>query len=335
MKSIKPCDIIHSEEFIKEPVHHSFKELEKILTSKIILNGSGTGRSTLLHYMQEKKANTSNPFICMHFDVAEFCQEAEERFTKEFFQHYWEEKFTRRLLLYIKDYYEITYHNNFEIYEDLINKSSEETTHFINNAIYDEKLNLPRMFNSKEITEEVLNEFKKLMHIETIELGIDSFDHINNSDQLTQEILSSYFDLFERVIITTDDTSLPQQWYKTYFKEDSKLYTFQPFSIQYGKDIEVIYNIIAKRIYKYNLSLQLKGSTLEPVPIDWLNYETLDLLIMKTNGNIKMILEIIEELVKEWEFSNTITKLDIKNAIEEEENKLKRRLQNHQPKLYL
>lgn len=342
MKHIRPHEIIHSKEFLREPVHDTFKEIESLPTSKIVLRGEGTGRSTLLYYMQEKKANTEQPFIRLNFDVAGLGikENENEIFTKEFFQHLWEENFASNLLWYIKNYYEMTYHNDFAKYSDVINESSEKTYDFINKFAYVENYTLPKLFSTKEIVEEILDKFKKSMNIESIELGIDSFDHINNSDKLTQKILSTYFDLFDKTIITTSDDILPQEWYKTYFKDDSELYTFQPFSIEYGKNLEIIYNIIKKRIEEYNNSLYEENKKYnrndKHVPLNWLDYDTLNLLITRTNGNIKLILKIINEIILEYNWSNLITNSNIEKAIRyKEKDEMERKLMFKPPKLHL
>ncbi len=340
MKYIRPCEIIHNKEFLREPVHDTFKEIKRLSSSKIILRGEGTGRSTLLNYMESKKANTKQPFIRLSFDSAGLGIEENEIFTKEFFEHYWELKFSRNLLGYIKDYYEMTYYSDFIKYSDFVYNHLKQTIKFINESLYKEEQYSSKIFSKKEITGEVLDKFKKSMNIESVELGIDSFDYINNSDELTQKIVSTYFDLFDRTIIGADDESLPQVWYKTYFKEDSELYTFQPFSIEYGKNIEVIYNIIVKRIEEYNNSLYEESKKnncfYKPFPLDWLDYDTLNLLVTSTNGNIRLILDIVNELNQLWELDYMITQRMIESSIQNVTKKqVTRKLQYPQPKLHL
>lgn len=165
------------------------------------------------------------------------------------------------------------------------------------------------------------------MHIESIELGSNRFDSINNSDELAQKILYSYFDLFDKTIIEVDDESLPVEWYKTYFNEDSELITFTPYSIEYNKDLEIVYAIIKKRIIGYNAT----------IPLDWLNYDTLNLLVSCTNGNIKIILDIVREMILIWEINDRIRQEDIKDTIHEVllNTRSRKLMRSKQPKLYL
>ncbi len=340
MKYIRPSELIQSEEFIREPVHTTLKEIESLPTSKIILRGGGTGRSTVLAYMQERKANTSNPFIKMNFESSGISINASDIFSEEFFEHYWEIEFAKRLLWYIEKYYELTYYTDFEKYSKFIKQSSKETIDFINKSFYTENQSLPKLYSQNEIVEEIIEKFKKQMKIESFWLGVDYFDCIDNSKPLTQKIISSYFLLFDKVIIVAKDESLPEEWYKTYFKEDSVLYTYLPYTIEYSKDIDTIKNIIIKRINKYNFSLNESNKTnynsLKPFPLEWLNYDVLRLLVTKTNGNIRMMLDIVDELIMEWNFTDSIFKLDLEEIIAQEEKKgMTRKLQRVQPKLHL
>ena len=73
MKEGFSCNEIHKnaeeenyDEFLREPVQDTLKEIEKLEASKIILRKEGLGRSTLLNYMQEKKANTEQPFLLLN-----------------------------------------------------------------------------------------------------------------------------------------------------------------------------------------------------------------------------------------------------------------------------
>lgn len=247
-------------------------------------------------------------------------------FSKEFFEHYWEIHFTRKILWYIKKYYELTYHSEFSQYGDAIQNCCQEIVDLLNSLVFTDSYCLPKLYTSKEISGEILDKFKKLMHIESIELGSNRFDSINNSDELAQKILYSYFDLFDKTIIEVDDESLPVEWYKTYFNEDSELITFTPYSIEYNKNLEIVYAIIKKRIIGYNAT----------IPLDWLNYDTLNLLVSCTNGNMRMILKIVNELTILYDLNDEITQKNIENTINEVlANESSKKLMFKQPKLYL
>ncbi len=327
LKYIRPYKIIHCEEFLREPAQDTFKEIEKLEVSKIILRGKGTGRSTLLNYMQEKKANTEQPFMLLNFNRDNLPSDTKNFLAKEFFEHYWEIHFTREILWYIKKYHELTYQSKFSQYGEAIQNCCQEIVDLLNSLVFTDSYCLPKLYTSKEISGEILDKFKKLMHIESIELGSNRFDSINNSDELAQKILYSYFDLFDKTIIEVDDESLPEYWYKTYFNENSELITFTPYSIEYNKNLEIVYAIIKKRIMGYNAT----------IPLDWLNYDTLNLLVTCTNGNIKIILDIVNEIILIWEINDRIRREDIKDTIHEVllNNRSRKLMRSKQPKLYL
>lgn len=344
MKHIRPQEIIHSKEFLREPVQDTFKELERLETSKIILRGEGTGRSTLLNYMQEKKVNTEQPFMLLNFSGDNLPSDTKNCFSnevfKDFLEHYWEIHFTRKILWYIKKYHELTYHSEFSQYGDAIQNCCQEIVDLLNSLVFTDSYCLPKLYTSKEISGEVLDKFKKLMHIESIALGSNRFDSINNSDELTQKILYSYFDLFDKTIIEVDDESLPEYWYKTYFRENSELFTFVPYTIEYSQYLEIIYNIIEKRINEYNSSLYEESKNnnhfYKPFPLDWLDDDILKLLKNKTNGNIRIILDIVNELTLLHNLNGEITQKNIERTIQDKsENELSKKLTYKQPKLYL
>lgn len=344
MKYIRPQEIIHSKEFLREPVQDTYKDIEKLETSKIILRGEGTGRSTLLNYMEEKKANTEQPFMLLNFSGDNLPSDTKKCFSnelfREFLEHYWEIHFTRKILWYIKKYHELTYHSEFLQYGVEVQNCCHEIDNLLNSLVFTDSYCLPKLYTSKEISGEILDKFKKLMHIESIVLGSNRFDSINNSDELSQKILYSYFDLFDKTIIEADDKSLPEEWYKTYFREDSELITFTPYTIEYNQYLEIIYNIIEKRINEYNFSLYEKSKNnnqfYKPFSLDWLDDDTLKLLKNKANGNIRIILDIVNELTLQYNLNDEITQRHIERIIQDKiEFEFSRKLEFRQPKLYL
>ncbi len=312
IKRINPKELIYSKEFVREPVNLLCKEIEKRNLRKMILNGGrGIGKSTVLQQLQNRSIDTEKPFICMQFDAAGLGICENETFSKEFFIHYWEERFANQLLHYIRNYYERTYYNNFREYSTFIKESSRKTVDFINNSIFDGTKHLDRLLSSKEISGEILNKLKSILPVENIGLCIDRFDWTNNNDALTQHILSEYFDLFRNIIITSDDDSLINEWEKRYKDSKSSFSTYKSLDISYGQDITIIKLILLKRIESYNRENFIL------FPHNWLEVDIIDLLIKETNGNISMILDILNNLVSSWNVKEEITQEMIERAIED------------------
>ncbi len=252
MKKIHPSTLIQSEMFVKEPVDTICRELEKSNIDKIILIGRGNGKSVLLERMQERKAVSENPFLLAKFDLARFSMDLDQNpiYTEDFLRHYCEEQMVFQILWYIKNYYEFTYHANFTKYSDFIHESHKKTVQYINDSTLEKQSPLKLLLSTQELSGEILENFKKYCYTNAISLGIDRFDWIVS--ERAQHILSEYFSLFSNCLITTDDETITNEWYKTYFKENSMLYTFSPYNIDYGKNIDVVKLIFEKRIKDYN-----------------------------------------------------------------------------------
>ena len=80
-----------------------------------------------------------------------------------------------------------------------------------------------------------IERLKKHLDISSLILAIDRFDWTNNGDPLTQNILSRYFDMFDKIIITTDDESLTdfgiQKSWLTRFPQELSGGELQRFSV--------------------------------------------------------------------------------------------------------
>lgn len=314
MKNIKKMnarDLIHSEEFIREPVNDICKKIQNINFEKMILgDGRGNGKSTVLQQLQNRTIDTDKPFICMQFDAAGLPIKENDIFTQEFLIHYLEERFANQLLYYIRNNYERTYYNNFREYSAFIEESSRKTIDFINNSSFGNTKPLDKLLHSKEISGEILEKFKSILSTKNIGLCIDRFDWINNSDALTQHILSDYFNLFRNVIITSDDENLVEEW-------KLKPFTPEKYDFSYTKNITTVRLILSKRIEIYNRESRRNEKDFVSFPLDWLDVDTIDLLIKETNGNISEMLEILNSLVQIWHVKETITEDIINQAIED------------------
>lgn len=313
MKNIQPQKIIHSEEFILEPVNLVCKELQKLMAKKIILNsGRGTGKSTVLYQLQNRTIDTEMPFICMKFNSVGLFIQKNETFPRAFFEHYWEELFVSQLLYYIESYYEKTYYNNFREYGTFLQESSNNTIDYINNSVIGTVKPLERLLQTKEVTGEILDKLKQILSIEQVGLCIDRFDWINNSDALAQQILSGYFSMFQKVIITSDDENLRDY----YHKKESALPFYKIYdNISYGENHIFVKLLLLNRIKVYNQSLSEIDPNLR-FPTDWID-DALSLLIKGTNGNILQLLEILNQLFYSWNFNKKITTDLIEREIEE------------------
>lgn len=290
IKYIRPWEIIKMEQFIREPVDSLRKEIIENSSKRIILNGGrGSGKSVILHNTQDKGLGTENQTILMQFDsIINFSVSPDELFDETFFNHYYELVFSWKLLSYIEANYILIYESNFKDIEALLKDISKNTDDCINNMYY-EKKELQRYLAPTEISTEILEKFKKCLGINTLTLAIDRFDWINGSSAYVQQIISKYFDLFDKTIITTDDLSLEDKYRQ--IELENKGYYF--VTAMYGKNVDVIKQIIRKRIKLYN---EITDNPRKSFDENIMTDKIYSNLVSKANGNISLMLNTFGEI---------------------------------------
>lgn len=288
IKHIKPYEIIKTEQFIREPVDFLIKEIIESSSKRIILNGGrGSGKSVILHNTKDKGLGTENQTILIQFDsYTNFSNSPNELFDETFFNHYYELIFSLKLLSYIKANYILTYESNFKDIESLLKSISKNTDDYINDMVF-EKKELQRYLVPTEISAEILERFKKYLGVNMLTLAIDRFDWINGSSAYVQQIISKYFDLFDKIIITADDLFLEDK----YSELESKGYSF--ITAMYGKNVDVIKHIIRKRIKLYN---EITDNSRLYFDENIMTDKIYSNLVSKSNGNISLMLNTFGEV---------------------------------------
>lgn len=310
-------ELIHDERFIIEPADKYGRDLQENSSSKIILNsGRGTGKSVILNNMENRNIGTNEPVIYTHFDsIVNFSRVPNKLFNEIFFEHYYEINFSWKLLNHIKKYYGLTYENYFKDIELLLKKITEEFDKNVRRTYVDE-LVINNPLSTTQISAEIIERLKKYLDISSLILAIDRFDWTNGRSNYTQQILSKYFDMFNKVIITSDDESLIDEKKRKSF--EAKGYSF--VSQNYGNDLAVIKSIIKKRVQVYNSMNSDCQFNIDDVTD--VIYEN---LIKDSNGNISTMLTTIYEVINlsKWENGN-VNLLDLfQKCLEEQNNHIK------------
>lgn len=332
IKNIKPQEMIKTEQFIREPVDSLNKEIRENSSKRIILNGGrGSGKSVILNNAQDKGLGTENQTILIQFDSAvTFATNPNELFDATFFDHYYELVFSLKLLSYIKDNYILTYEANFKDIDALLQSVSKNTNDYIRNRYY-EKSELQRYLRPGETFLEIWCKFRECMGIDNLTLAIDRFDSINGSSPYTQHIISKYFAFFNKVIITVDDLSLNDKSKKV--ELENKGYSF--ITAMYGKNVDVIKQIIRKRIELYNKT----ANPIRPFDESFLTDKIYSNLTDKANGNISLILNTCLEIADSFNYSGCIENLesDFENEFDYQLSKVKKLIKTNgtPPKLHL
>lgn len=331
IKYIEPQELLITKQFIREPVDNLAKEIFDNASSKIVLNGGrGTGKSVILHSIENKGLGTNNPTIYTLFDsIINFSVAPNEIFNEMFFEHYYELCFSWKLLKFIENNYAYTYEMYFKDIELLLENLLDELDKKIN-KVYLDGIFLSRYLSSTEISAEIVKRLKDCLSLETFNLAIDRFDWTNGRSIFSQQILSRYFDLFNKVIITSDDESLIEEENRRQFEE--KGYSF--ITANYGKNIDVVKCLIKRRIELHNVSDQTKIYFDANIITD----EIYQKLINKTNGNISSMIFSINDVADwlEWYNGDVDVAQLFDMTVEEQVNKVIRlKKRSIPPRLYL
>lgn len=325
--------LIHTDDlFVNNPIDAYSRMIERKGKSKIILTGGrGTGKSVLLQQLENRNAGTKNPYIYTSFESigCDGLKSFPHIFNEVFFKHYYELLLAYNLLHYMETYYKHTFQNSFKKEQQYIKEQLRQTDDYINNFMFKDISLKP--ISQKEITGDILDKFKKMNELNGINICIDRFDWINNSDELTQRILNNYFDLFHKVILTCDDEEFIDK--RTNFGE------FNPFYKNYNCiDSTKIHStlsikwLLLKRIASWNK--KMKSSSM---PKDWLTDNFINLMIEKTNGNIYLMITVVNRIFNYSSFHGNITEQQCEEQLNEEieHTRQLRKMNANSPKFYL
>lgn len=315
-------DIINSDVFVSEPVNEICGRIKENKKNKIVL--TGCGKSVVLYNLKYSSVNTKNPYVYARFgSVSLFYKSNEKFFDDNFKRQYYELYLCFRLLGYIKKYYGLVYEKYFkDIYLEL-EKHSNIIDSKINFARYKETPNID-LFELKEPATRIINRLKEVLKLDTLNIGYDRFDWVNGGDAKIQQILSEYFNLFDKVVLTTDDDSIDNKIKSL----EAKGYSFE--SLEYGKNINYVKQMIKARLDNLEEPTILKE--------DYITDEIYKDLIEKTNGDMDLIFAIVNEIIGLCAFDNSTKNLERyfltqSNYHVESDKKFRKMFKN--PKLYL
>lgn len=330
---INAKDLLNSCEYVSSPVDEVCNKIDNSNSKKIIVSGGrGVGKSAVLNSYELKKIKTINPCVLVQFDAVGFFHNR-ELFDESFAKHYYEIVFSYKLLDFIKLFSStnnINYpENEFSIIKEYLDHYSSELDHYIKNVYYDDSASIRNYLTTGDIVKEILFKMKTVFSTEKLELAIDRFDWTNANNKLSQEAITAYFDMFDRVFVTSDDEDLQ---HKDNIDELSKKgYSF--IDVDYGKDNHILSQIIENRLRRNNLDVS--NLKLLPSAIDSDIYCD---LINRTNGNISLILSIVDYTydMYQWQdgMCNIKEEFDKASQIKIDDNKQLRKMMRS-PKLYL
>ena len=295
IRDIKIDDLLNSEQLVREPVDKLANKIIESNSKKIILDGGReSGKSVVISDIERKQIGGREQTILTRFEPGiSFAKEPNIMFDERYFKHYYELLLSRNLLNYIKSNYGYTYELYFKDIEEFLNKVSKERNEFVNKMYFGEN-RLKEYLIPQALTSEIINRIKKYLNIESLNIAVDRFDWTNGSSFYAQKVLSKYFDLFDKTIITSDDETIDKKRKKELVNNG---YSF--VSVDYGKKITIIREIIKKRLKYYN-----QFNTNYNINEELFINEVYKNIVKKAKGNIGIALDALSDFTDVFIFKD-------------------------------
>ena len=277
MLKIKANNLVNSEEFVREPIDKEVNEILNSSSRKIIITGGiGTGKSTILCSLEKRGLGSKEQTI---YDSPEsiitYAKEPNEIFDERIFDYLTELRFTNSILFYIKNNYPIVFKKYFEKDMESVHSLLNELTKQLNKKYFEDVI-IECKKGIKELSYDIIDRFRQIMEIDKLNIAIDRFDKMNGSSKYIQKIYEKYFDMFDKVLLTSEDPKLD---YESLF---TKGYDLRPIS--YGNDKDVLEEIIRRRKSLYEDNKKYKDLFTTDLFLDKLT---------KLDGNIDLSLEVL------------------------------------------
>ena len=292
---MNPKSIINSSNFVKEPVDKVIDTINKSDKNRIVLTGPRcSGKSIVLRSFEKELINSNNPSIYIFMDPGL------ESYTKSEF----EMKLSCELHLcswiisYIKEYYNDLYELCFgELCNEVRNKRKLLVRYINEGLFYD--LEFPfKEFVSGDLLSRIIEKMKQVMELDTITICLDRFDWRNAGNSNTfQKTVSFYFDLFDKVILTTDDNEVYNNINNR--RNNLNVNGYDVIDVDYGKDIDITKKIISADLKYYAKNKnQMRGiSDRQFIDLRYLltedNYNS---LIEKCKGDFELLFSTLRKL---------------------------------------
>jgi len=263
----------------------SMEIVDKIYNSKkdkIILTGvKKSGKTTTLKCLTDRSYNSKDIMIYIDYSNLSYTS----NLSKIEYEYYYELLFAKKILDFIKENYSNCYIDL--VFDDkYIQTEFDKLKNYLGLRICpSNNLNYQKgMFINR-----IIQILKQIVGINSITVLIDHFDFYGYSSKRFQNYMMEFFDMFDKVVITSNDSSLS--------KEQLEDKGYELIEVDYSKKIDNIKNILISQFtYWFN---QINYNNINTAVVTKINYlinndEFCYLLIEKTNGNIDMMINSLK-----------------------------------------
>lgn len=228
---------------------------KKLLESKekiiLIYGDNETGKTVTLYNVEDRSVNTKNISIYVGFVTP-------RNLNEQFLTHYLELTLAKYLLNYIKDNYPQIMDSFKEIERSLLKEE--------------------KFFKTGEITLPLIIKLKRILNVDSLTILIDNF---NKDSGLLSEFLTRYFNLFDKVILSS---KLPNNNYLS-------------VNINYGNSLDIVKEIFKQKISDYDLKSNITDRIF---PYEQINENIYNYIIKKSNGNIGILIRTLYSVYYNW-----------------------------------
>lgn len=292
--SMNAKEIVENSNFVREPVEKVIDTINKSDKNKIVLTGPRCGgKSIVLKSYEKGLINSDNPSIYVFMDPSLSSFSANENELKL--------KCELHLCSWILSYIRKNYNDLFELcfveLDNEIKKKNRLLIKYINEGMFGE-FDFPfQMILPGDLLGRLIDKMKQVMKFDTVTICLDRFDWVNaGNSQIFQKAISFYFELFDRVILTTDDNDV----YNNIDSRRTSLQTngYDVIDVDYGKDLEVAKRIISADL-RYYANNKYKYDRLDGIQLvdlkRLLDKDKYDYLIQKCEGNFELLFSTLRK----------------------------------------
>lgn len=287
--------IINNRNFVSEPVMNIIDRINSSDNKKIVLTGPrGGGRSIVINSYEKEMIHSGSDAIYMSLDSVI----ANQLLGEKHLMIRYELLLCSKILFYLKDYYYDEYKLYFKGIANEVKEMNKLVNDYVSNFKY-KKMSFPNVISTPGILlESIISRMKAVIGNDKLTICLDRFDWINEKNSKNfQKMLEFYFDLFDKVIVTTDDKSVYDDIDNR--RHELETHGIDVVEVSYGKDKDISRKIVKADIdYYLNLPKDKVGYNLNSNfnNIDNLiDKEVFDMIINKCDGNFNLLFVILRE----------------------------------------